>query len=66
MIKIKTFFDNEEQIETTRALLDTRSTNRKSNTATFEIREQFATYFNKLNISHAFKITIKINIIQSQ
>jgi len=42
-----TFIESEEQTETIRALSDMRSTNRRTNTAAFEIREQFASYFNK-------------------
>lgn len=42
-----TFIESEEQTETIQALSDMRSTNRRTNTAAFEIREQFASYFNK-------------------
>lgn len=47
MIKNNTFIKNKEQTETIRSLLDMILTNRKLNTAAFEIREQFVTYFNK-------------------
>ena len=38
--------DNEEH-EPIRALSDTSATNRRSNTAAFQVREQFADYFNR-------------------
>lgn len=42
-----TLIESEEKTETIRALSDMRSTNRRTNTAAFEIREQFASHFNK-------------------
>ncbi|XP_030748951.1 protein ALP1-like [Sitophilus oryzae] len=40
--------ETEEQDEPIRALLNTRPTNRRSNTAAFEVREKFADYFSSL------------------